>query len=259
MATLACVHAHPDDEAIFTGALLCAARAAGWRTVVIVATDGAEGQMPEWVRADAGAHRWAELCDSAEALGVDAVHSLGYRDSGMAGTPANSAPGSLSAADPRAVADVLAEIFARENVTAASSYDANGIYGHPDHVAVHDATAAAAAKAGIAEILEATLDRGELLALRHTLIGSGRLDPGVWDPEGIEGLGVQDRDGRRIVHVDAGAWWASKQAAMAAHASQVPHIASLLGIPPGVAHRVLSQEWFLARGGPGPLEIAVTA
>ena len=30
-------HAHPDDEAIFTGGLLAAASTAGWRTVVVIA------------------------------------------------------------------------------------------------------------------------------------------------------------------------------------------------------------------------------
>ena len=55
----------------------------------------------------------------------------------------------------------------------------------------------------------------------------------------------------------------AKQAAMAAHASQVPDAADFMGIPPGIFHRVLTHEWFLRRSGrpgsqvPGPLERAL--
>ena len=43
---LVALHAHPDDEAIFTGGTIVRAVAAGWRVVLVVATDGDRGTGP---------------------------------------------------------------------------------------------------------------------------------------------------------------------------------------------------------------------
>ncbi|MEO5724191.1 MAG: PIG-L family deacetylase, partial [Ilumatobacteraceae bacterium] len=47
MATLVSLHAHPDDESISTGGSLARASAEGHRVVLVVATDGALGEVPE--------------------------------------------------------------------------------------------------------------------------------------------------------------------------------------------------------------------
>ena len=44
--TVLFVHAHPDDEAIFTGGTLAALSLAGYRTVVLIATSGELGERP---------------------------------------------------------------------------------------------------------------------------------------------------------------------------------------------------------------------
>ena len=46
-ATLVCFHAHPDDEAIATGGSMARADAEGHRVVLVVATDGAHGEVPD--------------------------------------------------------------------------------------------------------------------------------------------------------------------------------------------------------------------
>src|SRR2546423_9172656 len=38
-------HAHPDDEAIFTGGTMALLAGAGWRVVLVVATGGEQGEM----------------------------------------------------------------------------------------------------------------------------------------------------------------------------------------------------------------------
>jgi LmbE family N-acetylglucosaminyl deacetylase len=47
MATLVCFHAHPDDEAIATGGTMARAHAEGHRVVLVVATDGEHGEVPD--------------------------------------------------------------------------------------------------------------------------------------------------------------------------------------------------------------------
>ena len=50
MSTLVCFHAHPDDEALSTGGTIARASAEGHRVVLVVATDGAYGEVPEDAR-----------------------------------------------------------------------------------------------------------------------------------------------------------------------------------------------------------------
>ena len=47
MGTLVCFHAHPDDESISTGGTMARAVAEGHRVVLVVATNGDHGEVPE--------------------------------------------------------------------------------------------------------------------------------------------------------------------------------------------------------------------
>ncbi len=272
MPTAVFVHPHPDDEAIFTGGSMRRAADAGWRVVLVLATGGEEGTMPDWVTVDAADHRRMETAEAASVLGAAEVHHLGFRDSGMAGWATNRASGALAASVDDATA-VLARLLERCGADAVVGQDPNGIYGHPDHVAVHRVVTGAAGAVGVDEVLEATIDRRWLGELRTERIRSGRLDPDAWCAAGLAGLGVApgpggwtagvDDDPRPLVRVDLIDELVAKQAAMAAHASQVPDAADFMGIPPGIFHRVLTHEWFLRRSGrpgsqvPGPLERAL--
>ena len=237
--TLVTFHAHPDDEAIFTAGLVRAARRAGWRPVLVVATSGEEGAAPPG-GGDTGAHRRRETLRSAEMLGYAAVHFLGYRDSGpVTGSPAASEAGAFAAATVDDAAGRLAELI--EGATVLTVYDAGGIYGHPDHVQVHRVGTAAARFAGIAAVWEATVDRAVLRRIRAALVASGRLDPLVWPRELLEGLGVEEPG---LVALDVGRHLVRKRAALMAHASQVLEAETFMGIPAGAFHRLLGTEWY---------------
>src|SRR5262245_55590624 len=83
---------HPDDESFLVGGTLARYAAAGVRTVLVVCTGGEVGEIsdPALATAETLAEvRAGELAASGAALGVARVVGLGYRDSGMAGTPAN--------------------------------------------------------------------------------------------------------------------------------------------------------------------------
>lgn len=87
---------HPDDEAIATGGVLQAARAAGAACRVIVVTDGDNNPWPQrWIekrwhigaadRARWGARRRSEALAALDVLGVDAsdARCLGFPDLGL--------------------------------------------------------------------------------------------------------------------------------------------------------------------------------
>ena len=47
MSTIVCLHAHPDDEATSTGGTIARAVAEGHRVVLVVATNGDHGEVPD--------------------------------------------------------------------------------------------------------------------------------------------------------------------------------------------------------------------
>src|SRR3954466_7015030 len=102
MATLVCFHAHPDDECIATGGVMAKAAKDGHRVVLVVATKGENGEVPDGFL-ESGEELWQrrvkETNAAADILGVQRVEFLGYVDSGMMGTPENDVPGSFWTAD----------------------------------------------------------------------------------------------------------------------------------------------------------------
>ena len=119
MGTLVVFHAHPDDEAIATGGSMARAHAEGHRVVLVVATDGEHGEVPDDL-ADGETladRRRAETERSAAALGVDRVVWLGYADSGMTGWDANDNEQSFWRADVDEAADGWRRSCARSRPT----------------------------------------------------------------------------------------------------------------------------------------------
>ncbi|TIC79290.1 PIG-L family deacetylase [Nocardioides sp. GY 10127] len=242
--TVVAVHAHPDDEALWTGGALAAAAAAGRRTVLVVATDGEAGLADEGLCHGLGRLRVAELERSAEALGVARVVLLGHRDSGS-GTPA---PGGFATLDPAAVAPEVAAVLREEDAELVTSYDGAGGYGHPDHVQVHRVVRAAVALLGddAPRLLEATVERERVLAASRLLRGLGRVLPVPRVPDLSEKFTPREEITLRL---DVRRQLGPKVRAIAAHGSQRtggPRTASLLvRLPRALQRRVLGTEWFV--------------
>jgi N-acetyl-1-D-myo-inositol-2-amino-2-deoxy-alpha-D-glucopyranoside deacetylase len=151
------VHAHPDDESLWTGGTIARYAAAGVRVTVVTCTLGEEGEViPDFLRLLAvdeadqlGGYRVGELRAACAALGVSDHRFLGgvgrWRDSGMAGTPANEHPRSLLRGDRAEQTEALAAILTEVQPQVVVTYGPDGGYGHPDHITAHDITMAACA------------------------------------------------------------------------------------------------------------------
>jgi LmbE family N-acetylglucosaminyl deacetylase len=245
-------HAHPDDEAIFTGGTIARLAAAGHRVVVLVATDGELGGLPhpEVDRGSLPALRRDETQRAVTLLGAAGVRFLGYQDSGMPGVPANEAPNSLWSADVNEVAARTATILRDEGADSLVIYDEFGVYGHPDHIVVHRAGMLAAAAAGVATVYQSTVDREYLHFVETHLVEEAILatDLGlVRSHLGVATVAV-------TTEVDVRPVLAAKRAAMAAHASQIPETTSALQL--GLEHfaDVYGYEWYVRQGPPGVID-----
>ena len=140
---LLAVLAHPDDETFGCGGLLARYAAEGVRVVLICATRGEVGEIsdPSLATVDNLAQiRERELREACDILGVEELIILGYRDSGMAGTPDNEHPQALCRAPQTEVVGRIVEVVRREKPDVILTFDPHGGYGHPDHIAVHRAT-----------------------------------------------------------------------------------------------------------------------
>lgn len=151
--TFMAVHAHPDDESIGTGGTFARYAAEGLRTVLVTCTRGEEGEIHD-PALDAvmdqprlGQIREGELRAATSALGIGALYLLPYRDSGMAGTPANANVAAFVNADAIEAADRLAAIIRAARPQVVATYDPRGGYGHPDHLMAHRITTLAVERA----------------------------------------------------------------------------------------------------------------
>ena len=138
--------AHPDDEAFPVGGALAAHASRGVDTRLITATSGEEGEIRQEgaaTRETLGAVRRVELSCAVRALGLAGHQVLRYRDSGMAGSEANAHPLAFVNADGREVVEQLVEEMRRFRPQVVLTFGPDGLYGHPDHIAIcHHATEA---------------------------------------------------------------------------------------------------------------------
>jgi LmbE family N-acetylglucosaminyl deacetylase len=141
--SLLAVLAHPDDETFGIGGTLALYARQGVQVHLICATRGEAGTIdPEYLEgfATIGERRSYELECAAGYLGLASVNYLGYRDSGMQGSPDNQHPDALAAAPIEEVTRKVATEMRRLRPQVVITFDPVGGYKHPDHISIQRAT-----------------------------------------------------------------------------------------------------------------------
>ena len=259
---LLAIFPHPDDETFSAGGLLAAAAARGVPVTVISATRGEAGgsAIPGLDGPDRlGAVREQELREAMQALGVSDIRFLGYRDSGI--EPGSSAnPSCLTQIEPAVVAEDLASAIREVRPATVVTFGRDGIYGHQDHVRLHEIVLQAVADAGdpafapdasdpwrTPYVYFATAPREEMQAL----LERPNSPLGWLSPEMRANLGTPRAE---IAHVLALAPWADrKREAIFAHRTQTAPGGPLSDITPEQMDRWLSREFFVRADLPWPV------
>ena len=128
------VFAHPDDESLACGGLLALTASHGLPTAILCVTRGEHGSTPEGLPPEAVGHRrLRELEAAARVLGVTGVHVLDYED------------GYLPWSDEAALEAEIARCIRQAAPDVVVTFDEDGLYWHPDHIAVHARTTSAVA------------------------------------------------------------------------------------------------------------------
>jgi N-acetyl-1-D-myo-inositol-2-amino-2-deoxy-alpha-D-glucopyranoside deacetylase len=215
------VHAHPDDESLFTGHVIAKAVADKAEVMVLTLTRGERGRVKleelkalEGDLAAMGAFRASELKNALKALGV-ANHKFAgtraYLDSGMRisafGKPAkpkNLDERALSAVSVAVIAEDVYRTIVEFKPDTVLTYNRHGGFGHPDHKMAHQAS---------------------MMAVRRYAKENKRRAPEFW---------VIAEDGERFDDSIGNAKTAAvKKSALEAHASQVAVNAETYSITSG--------------------------
>ena len=230
------VLAHPDDESFGMGGTLALYAERGADVHLICATRGEVGEMDEKYMQgfkSIADRRESELRCAAGILGLEGVHFLDYRDSGMPGSADNEHSRALFARPVEKVAEEVVAYIRKLKPDIVLTFDPIGGYRHPDHIAIHEATVIAFECADDASFAP---DSGEPFKPRkfyyHTfsrafLRVSVRLlrlfgkDPSKFGKNGdinLESLAAVDFPIHARINIKSVSW--KKEAAGACHASQ---------------------------------------
>jgi LmbE family N-acetylglucosaminyl deacetylase len=266
LATLVCFHAHPDDEVISTGGTIARAAAEGHRVVLVVATNGDHGEVPDDLGPDEALadRRRAETEASARVLGIARVVWLGYTDSGMTGWDQNDHPESFHRADPDEAGARLAEVLRAESADVLTIYDWHGNYGHPDHIAVHRVGLAAARLVPQVRVLEATMNRDAFVRLVEAArdagapIGNRDAEHDVdveFDPmaPADDGNPMGTPEAELTLSVDVSQYLDVKRDAMRCHRSQIEDTSFFLQMPDDAFAQSFGTEWYIEHDARPPV------
>jgi len=270
------VHAHPDDESINNGATMAKYAAEGAHVTLVTCTLGEEGEV---IPADLahlaadrddtlGTHRIGELAAAMKALGVQDHRFLGgpgrYRDSGMMGAPQNGRADCFWQADLDEAASHLVAVIREIRPQVLVAYDADGGYGHPDHIQAHRVAMRAAELAAEPVYRRDLGDPHEVRKVYWNCVprsaveeGFARLRaageeapfPGVATADDVPGV-VADAEVSAVI--DGTAYADAKTAAMRAHATQIAVDVPFFALSNDLGQPLFVHEHYrLVRGEPG--------
>ncbi len=258
------VHAHPDDEASKGAATVARYHDGGVWCVLVCCTGGEAGDIlnpsvdiPE-VRDHLPEVRRAELEASVTAIGYDALHWLGYHDSGMPDTDVNARPDNFANAPlDEAVGRLVAIIRAERPQVIVTYADDREFYPHPDHIRVHEISLPAFDAAGDpdrypdagppwrpSKLYYTGFSSRRVKALHEAYVRRGEESPFArWFERGFP-----EHEHRFTTFVDIGPWLTRRREALLAHRTQVDPDGFWMRLPDRVIREVFPwDEYELAR------------
>jgi N-acetyl-1-D-myo-inositol-2-amino-2-deoxy-alpha-D-glucopyranoside deacetylase len=270
--TFMAVHAHPDDEIFGTGGTFALLSERGYRTVLVTATLGEEGEIVDPTLDDAAKQamfprlaevRRKELQDAVMALKISDSRILGYRDSGMAGIAANNHPESFYQANFNEAVKRLVTIIREVKPQVIATYDAFGSYGHPDHIQSHRITVVAFDAAGDprcfpelesaawqpSKLYYTAMPRSSIIQMVRAAKAAGT--PGPWDNPSMNFEAIGTADEQITTRVDVRDYYENKMQAFRAHKTQIDLNSFMFDMPAEQRREAFGYEHFvLARSIP---------
>jgi LmbE family N-acetylglucosaminyl deacetylase len=226
------VFAHPDDESLLAGGTLAACARAGLEVGLLSLTRGELGPRgdPALATPEAlGAARAQELQAAADALGASWAECMDYPD------------GELQSWSADEVASQLRRRIAWWRPEAVITFAPEGLYWHPDHLAVHRITVEAVAAERCSWLYGATWPAGLAESVVAELAARGA-PADLW---GLDPRAFGADPGSITTMVDVSEFLPAKLRALRSHRSQLDPEHALSALPEDVAERLLAREYFV--------------
>lgn len=249
--SLLAVYAHPDDEAYGSAGTFAKYAHEGVRVALVSATRGEAGEISDASLASVASLaevREGELRRSCELLGVEDLRFLDCPDGGVA-----------TCAPSETIGKIVATI--REwRPQVIITFGPEGIYGHPDHVAVHHMTVAAADMAGDVRAYPEQVAAGLApyapkklyyrVIPRRQMPQLAQLFQDIRDSLGLKGGNIEDlfaRDELVTTAIDVAQYAEVKRQAVAAHKTQISGD-PFADMSPDEVREELGREYYHRRG-----------
>jgi LmbE family N-acetylglucosaminyl deacetylase len=229
---LMAVLAHPDDESLGFGGTLARCAAEGVQTYLVTATRGERGWTgdpdanpgPEAL----GRLREGELRAAAKELGLREVRFLDYVD------------GELDQADPEEAVRRIVGHLRRVRPQVVLTFDPQGAYGHPDHIAICQLTTAAVLAAADPQFEAEQGGRAHRVSKLYYMVNSverwaayqAAFGDLVMHVDGVERRGTAWPDWAITASLDTMPYTDQVWRAVACHRSQLPNYAALQALSP---------------------------
>ncbi len=228
---LMCVLGHPDDESLGNGGILAKYAAQGIETYLVTGTRGELGWFDDEEKNPGpealGRIREGELRNAAAVLGLRDVAFLDYRD------------GELDQADP---AEAIAKItghLRRARPDVVVTFDQNGLYGHPDHIAICQFTTAAVVAAADATYVDPQGGGAHRVSKLYYMVWrqedreayEAAFGDLVMNIDGVERRSVTWPDWAITTWIDTEAHWERVWEAISCHKTQLPGYQALIKLP----------------------------
>ncbi|MGQ9630040.1 MAG: PIG-L deacetylase family protein [bacterium] len=228
---LLAVFAHPDDESYGIGGTLAKCADEGIEVHLLCATRGeagSTGDPPLCRQEELGCVREAELRKACEILGVRGLTLLDYIDGRVKYTDRREAVGKII----RAMRKIKPQVIV--------TFGPDGIYGHPDHIAIGsyatEAFHASGKRASFTKHFEEGLAPHQPLKLYYTAVPRSFVEwaKGVL-PNADRFIGMDDDD--ITLKVDLGKYIEAKLSAIRCHRTQLNLLNRLEKIKSGIRER----------------------
>lgn len=202
MASVLAIFAHPDDESLAAGGVLALSAARGHRVSLLCLTRGEGRSLVPAEAADVAQIRARELAGAARCLGITTVRLEAFRD------------GYLPWEDADRVRSCIRAMIDEVQASVVVTFDEDGLYWHPDHIAVHQHVMAVVTDMGqtAPAVFCVTMPTGQMRALAsgQPVLGIEAEAFGAEAPAPTWRLSVAD-----VIEI--------KVAALRQHQSQVAH------------------------------------
>ncbi|WP_010277431.1 PIG-L deacetylase family protein [Paenibacillus senegalensis] len=212
MTTIAGIYAHPDDETFGASLAILEMGRRGDKFVLLTATPGDAGKAGPYAPLtpeELGQRRKQELERAGRLLGFSDIRHLNYNDGKLFAVPL----GQLT----REVAQFIND----HQAAVVLTFPEDGIYGHPDHVAIYRA-ATEAVLSGLCPSVQKLY-----YTASEELLKQGRLPSVIFEPSAED--------------------WKRKAEALKAHETQIGSVSRVFGDleSPDSAHPALQKEGFV--------------